>query len=281
LRLNTADSLTASGVLRVQVIWPASGPAAHVHPALGVVSEVKVLPVGICVTKVGFAAVVTPLFVTVCVNVNALPCTTTAGTVFVIERSTCVAVMTVVVVLATLFDGVGSSKFDEIVAVAWMIVPPIVAGATVTAIVYAAELPVANVAFGAQVTTPAASAQVQPGMVMELNVVPGGTGILSEPPSVDGDRAEAEVRDGAGVRDRAARDDRIRRIGDRDFEIRGSRGVHDQAGRAGVEVGVVVVARAGEVVDQRASGCEPATGVAPRICTVKYVLTLPPVLPPG
>jgi hypothetical protein len=34
------------------------------------------------------------------------------------------------------------------------------------------------------VTTPPASAHVQPGMVMELNVVSGGTGIFSDPPSV-------------------------------------------------------------------------------------------------
>src|SRR5688572_21202727 len=108
-RLNTADSPTASEVFLVQVICPARGPAAHVQPALGVVMEVKVLPAGICVTNVGFAAAIGPLFVTVCVNANALPCTTTGGTVLVMERSTCVAPITSVVVLATLFDGVGSS----------------------------------------------------------------------------------------------------------------------------------------------------------------------------
>jgi hypothetical protein len=83
-----------------------------------VVSELKVVPAGICVTKVGLAALITPLFVTVCVKLKAVPCTTTAGTVLVMERSTCEAVRTVVVVLATLFDGVGSSKFEATVAVA-------------------------------------------------------------------------------------------------------------------------------------------------------------------
>src|SRR5688572_7695265 len=107
-RLNTADSFTASGVLRVHVISPAMGPE-QVQPALGVVIELNVLPAGTCVTNVGLSAARGPLFVTVCVKSNALPCTTTAGTVFVIERSTCSAETTTVVVLAMLFDGVGSS----------------------------------------------------------------------------------------------------------------------------------------------------------------------------
>jgi hypothetical protein len=109
LRLNTADSFSASGVLRVQVIVPAITPAPQVHPALGVVIELKVLPAGICVVKLGVAALAGPLFVTVCVNVNAVPCTTTAGTVLVTTRSACVAEATSVVVEATLFEGVGSS----------------------------------------------------------------------------------------------------------------------------------------------------------------------------
>src|SRR5688572_4744703 len=76
LRLNTADSFTASGELRVQVTSPATGPE-QVQPALGVVIEVNVLPAGTCVTNFGFVAVVGPALVTVCVKANALPCTTT------------------------------------------------------------------------------------------------------------------------------------------------------------------------------------------------------------
>ena len=183
LRLKTADSPGSSGVLRLHVIEPATG-AEHVQSLLGVVIEPNVLPAGTSVVNVGFAAPTGPWFVTVCVNVNGVPWTTTAGTVFVIERSVWVDSVARVEVLAVLFVGFGSSMFEETAAVCSMIAPPGVPGSTVRASEYEAVAPMANVEFGVQVTTPVRNVHVHPGIVTEPNVVFEGIGIFSAPPSV-------------------------------------------------------------------------------------------------